>query len=81
MNKKYERSISTQRAESITKKHPYCPPIVLDPFPIVLKVVFHQSNLPIVQIIYFPINYYIDGYFLVLISYHFQNIFSMNIIK
>ena len=38
MNKKYERSISTQRAESIKKRIPMNPPIVLDPVPIVPKI-------------------------------------------
>ena len=38
MNKKYERSISTQRAESIKKRIPMNLPIVLDPVPIVPKM-------------------------------------------
>ena len=58
MNKKYERSISTQRAESIKKKDPYDPPFVLDPVPIVPKINLYPSDLIIDHLIlhHFPYN-------------------------
>ena len=56
MNKKYERSISTQRAESIKKRIPMIPP--MDPVPIVPKIDLYPSDLIIDHLIlhHFPYN-------------------------
>ena len=58
MSKKYERSISTQRAESIKKRIPMILPFVLDPVPIVPKIDLYPSDLIIDHLIlqHFPYN-------------------------
>ena len=58
MNKKYERSISTQRAESIKKRIPMIPPFVLDSVPIVPKIDLYPSDLIIDHLVlhHFPYN-------------------------
>ena len=72
MNKKYERSISTQRAESVKKRIPMIPSMVLDPFPIVPKVYSSPKRKHLISYhlitSYTTISYHIIPYHL--ISYH-----------
>ena len=51
MSKKYERSISTQRAESLKKRIPMILPMDLDPSPIVPKIHLYPSDFIIDHLI------------------------------